>query len=158
MSRGLGAFIVLPGRVCVCLPPRASRSAGGLPWVCSPRCLRAFWGVPPSCGVFQGRWHPQVTNCHLGTLRRVCQEQPCHQHPSSDNVHHGRPGALWEVSEALTAQLRSSSSSLVTHHLPCCSPPGECAREGLFLLFLLSRTQKKVFDYDNSHYSLCPLP
>uniref|UniRef100_A0A452QM98 MKS transition zone complex subunit 1 n=1 Tax=Ursus americanus TaxID=9643 RepID=A0A452QM98_URSAM len=105
-----------------------------------------------------GRWHPQVTNCHLGTLRRVCQEQPCHQHPSSDNVHHGRPGALWEVSEALAAQLRSSSSSLATHHLPCYSPPGECGREGLFLLFLLSRTWKKVFDYDNSHYSLCPLP
>uniref|UniRef100_A0ABI7ZH19 MKS transition zone complex subunit 1 n=1 Tax=Felis catus TaxID=9685 RepID=A0ABI7ZH19_FELCA len=47
--------------------------------------------------VEEGGRHPQVANCHLGTIRRICQEQPCHQHPSSDNVHHGRPGALWKV-------------------------------------------------------------
>ncbi|XP_057357300.1 tectonic-like complex member MKS1 isoform X4 [Manis pentadactyla] len=63
--------------------------------------FRGCQGSDPSYCGSQGGQHLQVTNCHLETLRRICQEQPCHQHPSSDNVHHGRPGAVWKVGPAI---------------------------------------------------------
>lgn len=97
-----------------CPPTPASHSAvdphlGVLP--CSFfRLFREARGSNPSCGVSQGGRHPQVTNCQLGALRRFHQEPPRHQHPSSDNVYHGRPGALWKVSEAFHCPAQSSSS------------------------------------------------
>nr|XP_017515920.2 Meckel syndrome type 1 protein isoform X1 [Manis javanica] len=63
--------------------------------------FRGCQGSDPSCCGSQGGQHPQVTNCHLETLRRICQKQSCHQYPSSDNVHHGRPGAIWKVGPAI---------------------------------------------------------
>nr|XP_017515923.2 Meckel syndrome type 1 protein isoform X4 [Manis javanica]XP_017515924.2 Meckel syndrome type 1 protein isoform X4 [Manis javanica] len=73
---------------------------------CAPLCpsfrlFRGCQGSDPSCCGSQGGQHPQVTNCHLETLRRICQKQSCHQYPSSDNVHHGRPGAIWKVGPAI---------------------------------------------------------
>lgn len=102
----------------------ASHSAPGRVPLCSG--FRGCQGNDPSCAISQGGWHPQVTNCHLGTLRRIRQEQPCHQHPSSDNVHHGRPGALWKVSEASHCPVQLLT--LVPSHYP--SPTSQGMWEG----------------------------
>lgn len=127
----------------VCPPTRASHSTVG-PHLAMLSCVPAsgfsggFQGCDPSCVISQGGWHPQVTNCHLGTLRRVRQEQPCHQHPSSDNAHHGRPGPLWKVSEAshCLAQILIISP-FTNHHSPVKVILGFMGGRDFFLFFLV---------------------
>lgn len=106
-------------------PFRSRPPPGHAPLSSSFRLSRGAQGSNPSCGVSQRGRHPQVTHCQLGTLRRFHQEPARHQHPSSDNVHHGRPGALWKVSEAshCPAQVLILIAS-TDHHLPDVVTPG----------------------------------
>ena len=140
--------------------PFCSRPPPGCAPLCSSfRLSRGYRGSDLSCGVSQGGQHPQVTNCHLGTLRRIHQEQPCPQHPSSDHVHHGRPGALWQVSEAPAAQLRPSSASpLTSDQLPVAVIPGYVGGKDFFPFYFSWWFSEESLLCSNSHYSPCPLP
>lgn len=136
------------------IPQSASTWACSLP--SSVRLFRGCQGSDVSCGVFQGGQHSQVTNYHLGTLRRVRQEQPCHQHASSDNAHHGRPGALWKVSEASHCPAQTLTTVSSPRHLHIIVILGYVGKGRDFFFFLVV-LRRKCFYQDNSHHSLCPL-